>query len=39
MKKKVIVSTIALIGLVTIAFGCGSSSAKRQILSSGIFRQ
>ena len=28
MKKKVIVSVIALIGLVTIAFGCGSSSAE-----------
>ena len=28
MKKKVIVSVIGLIGLVTIAFGCGASNAK-----------
>lgn len=28
MKKKVIVFAIALIGLVTITFGCGSSSAE-----------
>lgn len=28
MKKKVIVSFIGLIGLVTIAFGCGASNAK-----------
>ena len=28
MKKKVVVSVIGLIGLVTIAFGCGASNAK-----------
>ena len=28
MEKKVIVSVIGLIGLVTIAFGCGASNAK-----------
>lgn len=28
MKKKVIVSVIGLIGLVTIAFGCGAFNAK-----------